>query len=65
MMFERRRNTVSGAELVGFALLVGLFVALMALLDPEPQSWASFALLAVFLGLLFAYRFLLRARKRS
>ncbi len=61
----RHRNTLSAAELAGFALLAGAFVLLMALLDLEPQSWGSFGLLAAFVVLLVAYRFVLRARRRN
>ncbi len=63
-MDERPRNTLSAAELAGFALVAGAFVALMAMFDLEPQSWASFALLAAFMVLLVAYRLFLRARRR-
>ena len=64
-MNDGRSNTLSIPELAGFALLVVAFVVLMAVLDLEPQSWASFGLLAVFLALLVGYRYLLRARRRS
>jgi hypothetical protein len=49
-------------EIAGFAVIVGAFVVLMALLDLEPQSWASFALLAVFFAVLLGYRSYLRRR---
>ena len=64
-MDDRRSNTLSAVELAGFAVLVAVFVALMAVLDLEPQSWPSFGLLAAFLALLVGYRFFLRARRRS
>jgi 4-hydroxybenzoate polyprenyltransferase len=54
---------LGGLELLGFVLIVAAFVAVMALLDVEPQSWTSFALLAAFLVLLYAYRYLLRRRR--
>jgi hypothetical protein len=50
-------------ELAGFAAIVAAFVAVMALFDVEPQSWTSFGLLAAFLLLLYAYRFVLRRRR--
>ena len=49
-------------ELAGFVVLVGAFIALFALLDVEPQSWASFVLLAAFLVVLLGYRAWLRRR---
>jgi hypothetical protein len=54
---------LSAAELAGFAVIVAAFVAAMALLDVEPQSWTSFGLLAAFLILLYAYRTVLRRRR--
>jgi hypothetical protein len=54
---------LGGFELLGFVLIVAAFVAVMALLDVEPQSWTSFTLLAAFLVLLYAYRYLLRRRR--
>ena len=54
---------LTSLELAGFAAIVGAFIALMALLDVEPQSWASFALLATFLVLLYGYRQVLRRRR--
>jgi hypothetical protein len=49
-------------ELAGFALIVGGFIALFALLGLEAQSWGSFALLAVALAALVAYRVFLTRR---
>jgi hypothetical protein len=43
-------------ELAGFAVIVGTFIGLFALLDVEAQSWGSFALLAAALAVLVAYR---------
>jgi hypothetical protein len=54
---------LGGLELLGFVLIVGAFVAVMALFDVEPQSWTSFTLLAAFLALLYAYRYVLRRRR--
>jgi hypothetical protein len=54
---------LGGLELLGFVLIVGAFVAVMALFDVEPQSWTSFTLLAAFFVLLYAYRYLLRRRR--
>jgi hypothetical protein len=54
---------LGGFELLGFVLIVGAFVAVMALFDVEPQSWTSFTLLAAFFVLLYAYRYLLRRRR--
>ena len=49
-------------ELAGFAVIAAAFIGLMALLDVEPQSWASFVLLAAFLVVLLGYRAWLRRR---
>jgi hypothetical protein len=49
-------------ELAGFALIVGAFVGLFALLDVEAQSWGSFALIAAALAVLVAYRAFLTRR---
>jgi 4-hydroxybenzoate polyprenyltransferase len=54
---------LNALELAGFAVIVAAFIAVMALLDVEPQSWTSFALLAAFLVLLYAYRYVLRRRR--
>jgi hypothetical protein len=54
---------LSMIELAGFAAIVAAFVAVMALFDVEPQSWASFGLLAAFLALLYGYRTVLRRRR--
>jgi 4-hydroxybenzoate polyprenyltransferase len=54
---------LSVTELAGFAAIVAAFVGAMALFDVEPQSWTSFALLAAFLVLLYAYRTVLRRRR--
>jgi hypothetical protein len=49
-------------ELAGFAVIVGAFIALFALLGVEAQSWGSFALLAAALAVLVAYRVFLTRR---
>jgi hypothetical protein len=49
-------------ELAGFAVIVGAFIGLFALLDVEAQSWGSFALLAAALAVLVAYRVFLTRR---
>jgi hypothetical protein len=49
-------------ELAGFALIVGVFIGLFALLDVEAQTWESFALLAAALAVLVAYRVFLSRR---
>jgi hypothetical protein len=49
-------------ELAGFALIVGAFIGLFALLDVEAQSWGSFALLAAALAVLVASRVFLTRR---
>jgi hypothetical protein len=54
---------LSVRELVGFALIVGAFIGLFALLDVEAQSWGSFALLAAALAVLVAYRVFLTRRR--
>jgi hypothetical protein len=49
-------------ELAGFAVIVGAFIGLFALLGVEAQSWGSFALLAAALAVLVAYRVFLARR---
>jgi hypothetical protein len=51
-------------EFAGFAVIVGVFIALFAFLDVQEQSWESFGLLAAGLAALVAYRILL-VRRRS
>jgi hypothetical protein len=51
-------------ELAGFAVIVGVFVAVFALLDLQEQSWESFGLLAAGLAALVGYRIML-VRRRS
>jgi hypothetical protein len=51
-------------ELAGFVLIVGVFIALFALLDVQQQSWESFGLLAAGLATLVGYRIVL-VRRRS
>jgi hypothetical protein len=51
-------------EFAGFAVIVGVFIALFAFLDVQEQSWESFGLLAAGLAALVAYRTLL-VRRRS
>jgi hypothetical protein len=53
---------LTALELAGFALIVGAFIALFALLGLEAQSWGSFALLAVALAALVGYRVFLTRR---
>ena len=53
---------VGARELAGFAAVVVAFIAAFTLLDVEPQSWASFALLGAFLAVLIGYRTWLRRR---
>jgi hypothetical protein len=55
-------NRLTAAELAGFALIVGAFIGLFALLGVEAQSWGSFALLAAALAALVAYRVYLTRR---
>lgn len=55
-------NRLTALELVGFALIVGAFIGLFALLGVEAQSWGSFALLAAALAVLVAYRVFLTRR---
>lgn len=55
-------NRLTALELGGFALIVGAFIGLFALLGVEAQSWGSFALLAVALAALVAYRVYLTRR---
>jgi hypothetical protein len=55
-------NRLTVLELAGFALIVGAFIGLFALLDVEAQSWGSFALLAVALAVLVGYRVFLTRR---
>ncbi len=57
--------SMSVREIAGFAVIVAVFVALMAKLDLEPQSWGSFALLAAFLAVVVGYRSYLRRRRPS
>ena len=56
MLEPRSRRRLHPLDLAGFAVIVGAFVALFALLDVEPQSWGSFALLGLFFALLLGYR---------
>ena len=56
-------NRLTALELGGFALIVGAFIGLFALLDVEAQSWGSFALLAAALAVLVAYRVFLTGRR--
>jgi hypothetical protein len=62
-----RRRLVNGPltalELAGFAIIVGAFVGLFALLGLEAQTWESFALLAAALAALVAYRVFLTRRR--
>jgi hypothetical protein len=53
---------LTALELAGFAVIVGAFIALFALLGVEAQSWGSFALLAAALAVLVAYRVFLTRR---
>jgi hypothetical protein len=55
-------NRLSALELAGFAVIVGAFIGLFALLGVEAQSWGSFALLAAALAVLVAYRVFLTRR---
>jgi hypothetical protein len=55
-------NRLTAFELAGFAVIVGAFIGLFALLDVEAQSWGSFALLAAALAALVAYRVFLTRR---
>jgi hypothetical protein len=55
-------NRLTALELAGFALIVGAFIGLFALLGVEAQSWGSFALLAAALAVLVAYRVFLTRR---
>jgi hypothetical protein len=55
---------LTALELAGFAAIIGVFIALFALLDVQEQSWGSFGLLAAGLAALVGYRYLL-ARRRS
>jgi hypothetical protein len=55
---------LTALELAGFVAIVGVFIALFALLDVQEQSWESFGLLAAGLAALVGYRYLL-ARRRS
>lgn len=55
-------SRLTALELAGFALIVGAFIGLFALLDVDAQSWGSFALLAVALAALVAYRVFLTRR---
>jgi hypothetical protein len=55
---------ITALELAGFAIIVGVFIGLFALLDVAEQSWESFGLLAAGLATLVGYRYLL-ARRRS
>ena len=55
--------SLTARDLAGFAVIVGAFVTLFALLDVEPQSWPSFVLLGAFLAVLIAYRAWLRRRR--
>ncbi|MFN2469731.1 MAG: hypothetical protein ABR583_01850 [Gaiellaceae bacterium] len=59
---DGRKRGLSARELTGFAAIVGVFVALFALLDLEPQSWPALALLAGSLTVLVAYRKYLKRR---
>ena len=54
---------LTALEVAGFAAIVAAFIAAMSVFDVEAQSWTSFALLAAFLVLLYAYRHLLRRRR--
>jgi hypothetical protein len=53
---------LTARELAGFALIVGAFIGLFALLGVEAQSWGSFALLAAALAVLVGYRVFLTRR---
>jgi hypothetical protein len=55
-------NRLTALELAGFAVIVGAFIGLFALLGLEAQSWGSFALLAAALAVLVAYRVFLTRR---
>jgi hypothetical protein len=55
-------NRLTALELAGFAVIVGAFIGLFALLGVEAQSWGSFALLAAALAALVAYRAFLARR---
>jgi hypothetical protein len=55
-------NRLTALELAGFAVIVGAFIGLFALLGVEAQSWGSFALLAAALAVLVAYRVFLTRR---
>ena len=50
-------------ELAGFVVIVGAFIGLFALLGLDAQSWGSFALLALALAALVAYRVFLTRRQ--
>jgi hypothetical protein len=54
---------LTALEVAGFVAIVAAFIVAMSLFDVEPQSWTSFTLLAAFLVLLYAYRYLLRRRR--
>jgi hypothetical protein len=54
---------LTALEVAGFAAIVAAFIAAMSVFDVEPQSWTSFTLLAAFLAVLYAYRYLLRRRR--
>ena len=56
MVEPRSRTRLHLRDLAGFVVIVAAFVALFALLDVEPQSWGSFALLGLFFALLLGYR---------
>jgi hypothetical protein len=55
-------NRLTAIELAGFAVIVGAFIGLFALLGVEAQSWGSFALLAAALAALVGYRVFLTRR---
>jgi hypothetical protein len=55
-------NRLTALELAGFAVIVGAFIGLFALLGLEAQSWGSFTLLAAALAVLVAYRVFLTRR---
>jgi hypothetical protein len=57
-------SRLTALELAGFAVIVGVFVAVFALLDLQEQSWGSFGLLAAGLAALVGYRIML-VRRRS
>jgi heme O synthase-like polyprenyltransferase len=55
--------TLTGRELLGFAVIAGAFVVLFAALELEPGSWAGFGLFATFIAILVVYRTWLKRRR--